>query len=205
MERVASLVRSLRAEGLDIRYVDAGGGLGISYDQDPSDSNFSSRGKTICPSRAPAAEGVGSSSAAGAGTGHRGTGGRVAHPSSLPQAERWQQFVVVDAAMNDLLRPSLYGAYHEIVPVVLRKGSMSTEKVDVVGPVCETGDFFARDRMIHGDARRRLLVAILDTGAYGMVAGVELQHAPAASRSAGGRRQVPSGTKARIDGRPFGT
>ncbi len=69
--------------------------------------------------------------------------------------------------MNDLLRPSLYGAYHEIVPVVLREGVGPTEKVDVVGPVCETGDFFARDREIRkleeGD-----LLAILDAGAYGM-------------------------------------
>ena len=78
-----------------------------------------------------------------------------------------KQFVVVDAAMNDLLRPSLYGAYHEIVPVVLRDGNETTEKVDVVGPICETGDFFARDREIRKVEEGDLL-AILDTGAYGM-------------------------------------
>jgi diaminopimelate decarboxylase len=78
-----------------------------------------------------------------------------------------KQFVVVDAAMNDLLRPSLYHAYHEIVPVLLRKGAVTTEKVDVVGPVCETGDFFARDRVIRSPQAGDLL-AILDTGAYGM-------------------------------------
>jgi diaminopimelate decarboxylase len=69
--------------------------------------------------------------------------------------------------MNDLLRPSLYDAYHEIVPVVLRPGTAAREKVDVVGPVCETGDFFARDRMIHSPQEGDLL-AILATGAYGM-------------------------------------
>ena len=78
-----------------------------------------------------------------------------------------KQFVVVDAAMTDLLRPSLYGAYHEIVPVLLRENNGPAETVDVVGPVCETGDFFARGRQIRkvdeGD-----LLAILDTGAYGM-------------------------------------
>jgi diaminopimelate decarboxylase len=79
-----------------------------------------------------------------------------------------KQFVIVDAAMNDLLRPSLYDAYHEIVPVVLRKDSASMEKVDVVGPICETADFFARDRVIPSEQAGELL-AILDTGAYGMV------------------------------------
>ena len=77
-----------------------------------------------------------------------------------------KRFLIVDAAMNDLIRPSLYGAYHEIVP--LRKAAARTEFTDIVGPVCETGDFFARDRklpiMHEGD-----LLAILDTGAYGSV------------------------------------
>ena len=75
-------------------------------------------------------------------------------------------FVVTDAAMNDLIRPALYQAFHEIVPVVPRAGRASA--VDIVGPVCETGDFFARDRKLKpvepGD-----LLAILDAGAYGMV------------------------------------
>jgi diaminopimelate decarboxylase len=72
----------------------------------------------------------------------------------------------MDAAMNDLLRPSLYQAYHEIVPVRWH-ATAATEIVDVVGPVCETGDFFARDRELplinEGD-----LLALLDAGAYGM-------------------------------------
>ena len=68
--------------------------------------------------------------------------------------------------MNDLLRPSLYGAYHEIVPVVLHEGR-EPEKVDIVGPVCETGDFLARDRQLPSVQEGELL-AILDTGAYGM-------------------------------------
>jgi diaminopimelate decarboxylase len=74
-------------------------------------------------------------------------------------------FVITDAAMNDLIRPALYQAHHEIVPVRRRAGRGRT--VDVVGPVCETGDFFARDRKLSpiepGD-----LVALLDAGAYGM-------------------------------------
>jgi diaminopimelate decarboxylase len=77
-----------------------------------------------------------------------------------------KKFLIVDAAMNDLIRPSLYQAYHEIVPV--DGGPSNTEITDVVGPVCETGDFFARDRelpMVEEDA----LLALLDAGAYGLV------------------------------------
>jgi diaminopimelate decarboxylase len=78
-----------------------------------------------------------------------------------------KQFLIVDAAMNDLMRPSLYGAHHEIVPVVLKNDDNQLEKFDVVGPVCESGDFFARNRELPSVAEGDLL-AILDAGAYGM-------------------------------------
>ena len=78
-----------------------------------------------------------------------------------------KQFVVVDAAMNDLMRPSLYGAYHEIVPVVLRNDRAATRDVDVVGPVCETRRLL-RTRPRDPPAQEGDLLAILDTGAYGM-------------------------------------
>ena len=74
-------------------------------------------------------------------------------------------FVITDAAMNDLIRPALYQAHHEIVPVRRRAGRARV--VDVVGPVCETGDFFARDRKL-APVRPGDLVALLDAGAYGM-------------------------------------
>jgi diaminopimelate decarboxylase len=79
-----------------------------------------------------------------------------------------KRFLIVDAAMNDLLRTSLYGAYHEIVPV--RRESHELEITDVVGPICETGDFFARDRKLPLVNEGNLL-AILDVGAYGSVLG----------------------------------
>ena len=78
-----------------------------------------------------------------------------------------KRFLVVDAAMNDLIRPSLYKAHHEIVPVRAPAAS-ANETVDVVGPICETGDFFARDRRLPR-AEEGDLLAILDAGAYGMV------------------------------------
>jgi diaminopimelate decarboxylase len=77
-----------------------------------------------------------------------------------------KRFVVVDAAMTELIRPALYGAYHEIVPARSNPHA-ATDAFDVVGPVCETGDFFARDRRLPEVAPGDLL-AILDAGAYGM-------------------------------------
>jgi diaminopimelate decarboxylase len=75
-------------------------------------------------------------------------------------------FVITDAGMNDLIRPALYQAYHQILPVV-HDGQAKSAVVDVVGPVCESGDFFARDREMP-EVKEGDLVAILDTGAYGM-------------------------------------
>ena len=76
-----------------------------------------------------------------------------------------KKFVITDAGMNDLIRPSLYQAHHEIVPVVV--SSRETEVADIVGPVCESGDFFAHDRSM-AEVRAGELVALLDAGAYGM-------------------------------------
>jgi diaminopimelate decarboxylase len=77
-----------------------------------------------------------------------------------------KKFLVVDAGMNDFQRPALYNAYHEIVPVLLRN-QRNNKPVDVVGPVCETGDFFARGRELP-TVQEHDLLAIMDAGAYGM-------------------------------------
>jgi len=77
-----------------------------------------------------------------------------------------KNFIITDAAMNDLIRPALYGSYHEIVPVERR--SRGVMKADVVGPVCESGDFFAQDRRMPAVGEGQLL-ALLSAGAYGMV------------------------------------
>ena len=87
---------------------------------------------------------------------------RVVHVKQTPV----KRFVIVDAAMNDLIRPSLYGSYHEIAPVVRRrKGRRMT--ADVVGPVCESGDFFAEGRRMAAVEEGELL-AVMSAGAYGM-------------------------------------
>ena len=167
MKRVSKLVEQLKRDGIDIKAIDAGGGLGIDY-----------HAAAETASAGPAAK-VQEYSAAidQALAGFEGrlllepgrflvaqAGALVARVLQVKRNGK-KTFVITDAAMNDLIRPALYQAYHEIVPVKPRRGRM--RPVDVVGPVCETGDFFARDRMLKpieaGD-----LVALLDAGAYGM-------------------------------------
>lgn len=80
-----------------------------------------------------------------------------------------KDFVIIDAAMNDLIRPSLYGSYHEIASVIQRQSNGPKRKVDVVGPVCESGDCFASDRLISKKINQGDLLAILSAGAYGFV------------------------------------
>jgi diaminopimelate decarboxylase len=163
--RVAALIRQLRSDGLPIQFLDAGGGLGIEYH---SAQPFHPEEKiqqyaAALKQSVSGLEGIqlllepGRFLVAQAGA----LLARVLYTKKNGK----KNFVIVDAGMNDLIRPSLYQAHHEIIPVTPHKG---TRKLiaDIVGPVCETGDFFARDRelpAVHpGD-----LVAILDTGAYG--------------------------------------
>ena len=170
-ERVGKLIGELRKDGHAIRYMDAGGGLGVEYHADrPFDAEEKVR--QYAEALIPVAESVGGLKlllepgrflVAQAGA-------LVARVLYVKKNGR-KKFVVVDAAMNDLIRPALYQAHHEIVPVVQSGGARNRGRrkmvADVVGPVCETGDFFARDRKLArvepGD-----LVAILDAGAYGM-------------------------------------
>jgi diaminopimelate decarboxylase len=163
MERVVKLARQLGREGIQLQAIDAGGGLGIDYHLGKFDA------------AAKVAE-----YAAAIEKSLRGFEGRlmiepgrfiVAQAGALVtrvvgvKRNGKKTFVIVDAAMNDLIRPALYQAHHEILPLKSRAGK--SKLVDVVGPICETGDFFARDRMLApiepGD-----LLALLDAGAYGM-------------------------------------
>ena len=166
LERVADLVRALRDEGHDIRYIDAGGGLGISYEgaQESFEKQISAYARAVLgPLR-----GLKLHLLLEPGRAIVGPAGVLLTRVLYRKTNNHKRFLIVDAAMNDLLRPSLYGAYHEIVPV--SRESREVEITDVVGPICETGDFFARDRKLplvsEGD-----LLAILDVGAYGAVLG----------------------------------
>jgi len=170
LERVAHLVAVLRRQGHDIRYIDAGGGLGISYNDEGAQKNAGFEKQIAAYARAvlgPLRE-LKLQLLLEPGRSIVGAAGVLLTRVLYRKTNRRKRFLIVDAAMNDLLRPSLYGAYHEIVPV--RRQSRETEITDVVGPICETGDFFARDRELprvgEGD-----LLAILDAGAYGSVLG----------------------------------
>ena len=166
MERVASLVRSLRLEGHDIGYIDAGGGLGIPYQQN-SQVDFAAAAREYASALLGPVKALGAHLLLEPGRAIIGPAGALLTRVVYRKRNDGKQFVVVDAAMNDLLRPSLYGAYHEIVPAMLPDRQTPVEKVDIVGPVCETGDFFARDREMHQVEEGDLLL-ILDAGAYGM-------------------------------------
>jgi diaminopimelate decarboxylase len=163
MKRVNKLLRELEHEGIAIKTVDAGGGLGVNYHS----GKFDAAAKVQ-----EYAEAV--NSALGAFQGRlliepgrfivAQAGALITRVLEVKRNGK-KTFVITDAAMNDLIRPTLYQAYHQIVPVRPRAGKPRI--VDVVGPICETGDFFARDRQLApvepGD-----LLAILDAGAYGM-------------------------------------
>jgi diaminopimelate decarboxylase len=167
MERVVSLVRSLRADRFDIRYVDAGGGLGISY-EDPASVDFPREVKQYATALRKPLKGMGLHLLLEPGRAIIATAGILLTRVLYRKRNDAKQFVIVDAAMNDLIRPSLYNAYHEIVPVVPGPYTGDdVEPLDIVGPVCESGDFFAHNRKIAGLAEGDL-VAILDAGAYGM-------------------------------------
>jgi len=166
LERVADLVRELRNRGHEIRYVDAGGGLGISYEgtqQDFSEQIAAYADAVLRPLR-----GLDVHLLLEPGRAIVGAAGVLLTRVIYRKTNNSKRFLIVDAGMNDLLRPALYGAYHEIVPVV--RSSSETEITDVVGPVCETGDFFARGRELPVVSEGELL-AILDAGAYGAALG----------------------------------
>jgi diaminopimelate decarboxylase len=166
LEAVVNLIRELETDGIRIKFVDAGGGLGIDYL--PGSSAFdpvAAMGKYAAalerslgeldvrlllePGRFLVAQ----------------AGALLARVLNVKRNGA-KTFVITDAGMNDLIRPALYQAYHEIVPVI-RDPDSRPAIVDIVGPVCETGDFFARDRSL-SEVKEGDLVAILDAGAYGM-------------------------------------
>jgi diaminopimelate decarboxylase len=173
LSRVVDLVLQLRRDNLHIRYIDAGGGLGIDYHANSAPG--SKRHKGFNPERAVMAYAAALTPALatlGDGVTLLLEPGRflVAQAGLLLARVLYvkkngkKTFVITDAGMNDLIRPALYQAYHEIVPLEPRPGRKRL--VDVVGPVCETGDFFARDRILP-ELRAGDLVAVLDAGAYG--------------------------------------
>jgi diaminopimelate decarboxylase len=160
--RLAELARSAQQAGVTLEYVDAGGGLGISYDGGavPSFSEYASAFiEQIRPLHLPIVVEPGRSILGPAGV-------LVAEVLDMKPRTASSDFAVINAGMTELMRPALYNAFHLIEPVVARAGGV--KQYELVGPVCESGDVVGRDRMLTplevGD-----LVAIRDAGAYGAV------------------------------------
>ena len=167
MQRVAALVARLQSGGHNVRYVDAGGGLGISYQGKAPD--FARYTKRYAQAVLKPLRKLGVHLLLEPGRVLVGPAGVLLTSVIYTKTNRGKRFVIVDAAMNDLLRPALYGAHHEIVPV-LRGSARKFHTVDVVGPVCESGDFLARDRRLQ-EVQAGELLAVLDAGAYGTAQG----------------------------------
>ena len=168
--RVVTLVGELLADGHKITSIDLGGGLGIEYD---GSAEFDPAARVAAYAEA-LRQALTPLNLGGSEIQLLLEPGRflVAQAGALVTEVLYnkqngaKKFVITDAGMNDLIRPALYGAHHEIVPVV-SEPDVDREMVDVVGPVCESGDFFARDRML-APVKSGDLLAILDAGAYGL-------------------------------------
>jgi diaminopimelate decarboxylase len=188
MERVADLVRQLRSDGHTIEYVDAGGGMGIDY-RDSGGGDVEEAVGEYARAVTEPLRGLGVTLLLEPGRSIVGAAGVLLTRVLYRKTNGEKKFLVVDAAMNDLIRPSLYQAEHQIVSVV--GGNAENEVVDIVGPVCESGDFFARGREVPAVLEGELL-AILDTGAYGMALASNYNTRPRAAEV------LVEGTKARV-------
>ena len=159
LERLKKLIHLLREEDIDIQYLDLGGGLGITYDEEspphPSEYAEAIIGK---------AKDINCTFIFEPGRVIIGNAGILVSEVLYTKGTDDKNFVIVDAGMNDLIRPSLYGSYHHIQPVIQKEREVFS--ADVVGPICETGDFLAKSRMVP-EFERGDLLAVMSAGAYG--------------------------------------
>jgi diaminopimelate decarboxylase len=158
LERLLGLVDRLAVSGLRLRHLDLGGGLGIRYRDE-----FPPTPAELVGALLRRLQGVDLEVLIEPGRAVVGPAGVLLTRVEYVKRASARDFVVVDAAMNDLLRPALYGAWHPIVPVTPRPGP--GRRCDVVGPVCETGDFLGKDRSL--DVEPGDLLAVESAGAYG--------------------------------------
>ncbi|WP_413872767.1 diaminopimelate decarboxylase [Albidovulum sp.] len=172
--KVADLTRRLRAEGHDIRRLDLGGGLGIPYERTnvapplPLDYGAVIR-RTVGD--------LGCEVEIEPGRLISGNAGLMVAGVIYVKSGEERDFLILDAAMNDLVRPSMYGAHHDIVPVIEPAPGVEPHPYDIVGPVCETGDTFARHRLLPPVAEGDL-VAFRSAGAYGAAMASEYNARP---------------------------
>ncbi len=174
LARIGALVTQLRERGIEIRMVDMGGGLGIRYrdERPPSPGEYA---HTLLP----ALRQLGVTVLLEPGRSIVGNAGVLIARALYRKQTRDKRFLIVDAGMNDLIRPSLYEAYHEIVPV-REPASGPRQKVDIVGPICESGDFLAKDREMP-EVQEGDLLAVMSAGAYGFAMSSQYNARPRAA------------------------
>jgi len=160
LEKLVGFVRVLKSAGIQIQYVNIGGGLGITYkDETPP------LPKEVAQAIRPLLKNCGCTIVMEPGRAIVGNAGVLVTSALYQKNSGEKRFLIVDAGMNDLIRPSLYEAYHEIRPVIEPAGAEES-LFDVVGPICESGDFLAKDRKM-AEVKQGDLLAVMSAGAYG--------------------------------------
>lgn len=162
--KVRELYSSLAASGINIKVLDLGGGIGIPYQESktsPSPAEYTKLAKQVF-------SGLPCKLVFEPGRVIAGNAGILVSRVIYVKPTGERNFLIIDAAMNDLIRPSFYNAYHEIIPVLENKGERGTVLFDIVGPVCESGDTFAELRELP-ELHPGELIAIRSAGAYGSV------------------------------------
>ncbi|HXV68521.1 MAG TPA: diaminopimelate decarboxylase, partial [Nitrospira sp.] len=163
LKKVVGLIETLKARGIGIRYLNIGGGLGITYSDEKPPLPHDLSNAIL-----PLVRDLGLTLVMEPGRVIVGNAGILVTKALYLKEGETKSFIIVDAAMNDLIRPSLYGAYHDIRPLDESAGHRAKHQVDVVGPVCESGDFLAKDRMLPA-VKPGELMAVMSAGAYGFV------------------------------------
>jgi diaminopimelate decarboxylase len=163
LKKVIALIDTLKGQGITIRYLNIGGGLGITYsDEKPP------LPQELADAVSPLVRDRNLTLVLEPGRVIVGNAGILVTKTLYEKVGETKRFIIVDAAMNDLIRPSLYSAYHDIRPVSEILLQRPKHAVDVVGPVCESGDFLAKDRTLP-EVKPGDLLAVMSAGAYGFV------------------------------------
>jgi len=171
--KVITLIDTLKEEGIPIANVDIGGGLGIRYDSEkpPVPADLASKIVPILKDR-------GVTVILEPGRSLVGNAGILVTRTLYVKKGEEKDFVIVDGGMNDLMRPTLYGAFHAIIPVKMNRKKLILS--DVVGPICESGDFLGRERML-GSPEQGDLLAVMSAGAYGFTMSSNYNSRPRAA------------------------